>query len=253
MNGSLQLQDRREYSRSFLDEAYRTLEYNEGALFNALSFSNATTYELEEWLGKGDWLAIAKEVGAQKIFFGNDDSVIVVCELSSRQDVEAEIAIFRRAWCMARPQCLFMAFPDELRVYSLNHPPAQNAEEWEKIEPLVRVRQIVDVAEKLHDYRRERVESGRLFADGRFGSIEERADKRLIQDLKIVRQVLLNSGLDARYAHALIGRSIFIRYLEDRGVLTPAYFEQVAKGNPYWQELLSRQPEKLYLMPDWDK
>ena len=36
----------------------------------------------------------------------------------------------------------------------------------------------------------------------------------------------------------LIGRSIFIRYLEDRKILVPEYFERVAKGNSRWQNLL---------------
>ncbi|HYT44327.1 MAG TPA: N-6 DNA methylase, partial [Methylomirabilota bacterium] len=253
MNSFVQLPDQNESSRSFLDEAYQVLDYEKGALFNALSFPNSATDESEEWLEKGDWLALAQEVGAKKLFFVNDDPVIVFCELPNSRDVEAQIDMFRRVWCMARPQCLFMAFPDELRVYSLNRPPAQNGNEWEKVEPLKLVKHLADVAEKLHDYRREQVESGRLFADDRFGSIDERADKRLIQDLKIVRQLLLNRGLNAKYAHALIGRSIFIRYLEDREILTPTYFGQVARENPYWQELLSRKPEKPVLMPDWEK
>lgn len=253
MDSSVQLLGQHEPSRSFLDEAYQALGYKKGALFNALRLPISGASESEEWLEKGDWLALAQEVGAQKVFFVNNDPVIVFCELPSRHDIRAQIDMFRRAWCMARPQCLFMAFPDELRVYSLNRPPAQNMEEWKKIEPLELVKQIANVAEKLHEYRREQVESGRLFAENRFGSIGERADKRLIQDLKIIRQWLLDTGLDVKHTHALIGRSIFIRYLEDREILTPIYFEQVAKENPYWQELLSRKPEKLDLMSDWEK
>ena len=39
-------------------------------------------------------------------------------------------------------------------------------------------------------------------------------------------------------AHALIGRSILVRYLEDRGVLTRAYFERVTGGHLAWQHVL---------------
>jgi hypothetical protein len=93
---------------------------------------------------------------------------------------------------------------------------------WQEIKPLDVVRKAADVAETLQAYRREQVETGRLFQEKRFGDLEQRADKRLIQDLKLVRQALLNTGLKPRYAHALIGRSIFIRYLEDREILTSA-------------------------------
>jgi hypothetical protein len=78
------------------------------------------------------------------------------------------------------------------------------------------------------------VESGRLFADKRFGDLKNRADKALIRDLKTVRRELIDAGLSGsrvRFAHALIGRSIFIRYLEDRDILTEAYFPDLLRTN----------------------
>lgn len=93
-------------------------------------------------------------------------------------------------------------------------------------------------------YHRERVETGRLFAEERFGDVDQRADRRLIRDLQVVRRELLDAGLEMRHAHALIGRSIFVRYLEDREVLKPAYFDRVALANPEWQQLLAIAPQK---------
>jgi len=40
----------------------------------------------------------------------------------------------------------------------------------------------------------------------------------------------------------LIGRSIFIRYLEDREVLKEEHFRAVAGQNPSWMALLRRRP-----------
>jgi hypothetical protein len=85
------------------------------------------------------------------------------------------------------------------------------------------------------------VESGRLFADRRFGDLKNRADKALIRDLKTVRRELIDAGLSGnrvRFAHALIGRSIFIRYLEDRGILTEAYFLKIARQHAGWTDIL---------------
>ncbi|MHB1420732.1 MAG: HsdM family class I SAM-dependent methyltransferase, partial [Bacillota bacterium] len=46
-------------------------------------------------------------------------------------------------------------------------------------------------------------------------------------------------GENIKYAHSLIGRSIFIRYLEDRGILTKEYFETVADKDPVWRSQLN--------------
>lgn len=237
MSSSVQTPEHFESAHLFLNEAYRSLGFQEGALLKATNRPDSA----EDWLEKGDWLNLAKIVGAEAVFFVNNDPVVVFCEFKNTPDVEEQINTFRRVWCMARPQCLFMALPGELRVYSLNQPPAKNSIEWQNIRPLDIVRRVTDVAEKLQDYRREEIESGRLFADGRFGDIGQRSDRRLIQDLKTIRRLLIKMGLDkenVRYAHSLIGRSIFIRYLEDRGILTPAYFTNIATGNSDWGKIL---------------
>lgn len=238
---------------SFLREAYRSLGYENGNLFDAISHPLPATDEIKEWLEKGDWLVLAKKIGAEKVFFVKNDPVIVFCEFQDAGDVKGLINAFRQAWCMARPACLFIALPGELRVYSLNNSPARSTQDWEKTKPLAVAYRLSEVAEKLQAFRREEIESGRLFADKNFGDINERADKRLIQDLKAVRNALLDTGLKQRYAHALIGRSIFVRYLEDRGVLTPAYFEEVAKDNLGWQKILNEVPEKPALIFDVEK
>ena len=104
-----------------------------------------------------------------------------------------------------------------------------------------------EVAARLQDFHRDNVESGRIFGDKRFESLDNRADKALIRDLKIVRKRLMQAGLNGervRYAHSLIGRSIFIRYLEDRGILTEDYFLSVAGTGKGWTALLRNPPSR---------
>ena len=89
---------------------------------------------------------------------------------------------------------------------------------------------------------RSNIESGKVFEKGRFGDIKHRADKSLISDLKMVRSELIEAGLNGdnlKYAHALIGRSIFIRYLEDRDILTDDYFKKVARQKAGWTDLIN--------------
>ena len=103
------------------------------------------------------------------------------------------------------------------------------------------VQRASDVQRVLQKYHRSQIESGRLFEEHRFGS-DNRADQALIRDLGKVREALIADGLEVEYAHALIGRSIFVRYLEDRGILVEEYFREVAAQHPTWDAILDAAP-----------
>ncbi len=225
--------------RTFLDEVYRGLGYEEGALLNAVAYPEPGTREEQEWLEKGDWIALAHKVGAEKLFFvKNDPYLVFFTPGNDPHDEQILIETFRRAWCMARPLYLFIALIGELRVYRLDRPPVRDSNALQKNQQVEPIRHVSEVAEKLQAFRRELLELGHLPGDIYFGD-NQRADKRLIRDLKAIRKELLDTGLAPRYAHALIGRSIFIRYLEDRGVIDEEYFlDKVVKNNHLWREIL---------------
>lgn len=239
MSNTLSVVEQPETPRAFLDEVYKGLGYEKGALLNAVEHPEPGTYEEEEWLEKGDWLALAHKVGAEKIFFVKNDPILVFCALHHNpHDDQVLLDKFRRVWCMARPLYLFIALIGELRVYRLDRPPVRDANALQKNQQVEPIRLVSEVVERLQVFRREQLELGRLPGDIYFGD-DQRADKRLIRDLKAVRKELLDAGLKPKFAHALIGRSIFIRYLEDRGVIDEAYFlDRVAKDNPQWRQRL---------------
>jgi hypothetical protein len=215
-------------SRELLDAVYSRLGYAEGELLPAGEAPDTKTSSI--WTDKGDWLALAEKVKAETVFFVDNYPVIVFAEQKSDDPAEW-VHWFNSIWCMARPQVLFLARDGELSVFNLTKQPARRGEEPSRHDRLLDVvRATADVQDRLHRYRRDQVESGRLFEDGRFG-FDDRADRALVRDLGKVRQSLLEMGLHSGYAHALIGRSIFIRYLEDRRVLTEEYFRKVAKGD----------------------
>jgi hypothetical protein len=115
-----------ESPRAFLDAVYEHLEYYDGELLDTTTTPpQSNGNESEAWLEKGDWLALAKRINAEKVFFVENDPVIVFCQLQDK-DEQSLLNIFRRTWCMARPQCLFVARPGELLVYSLNNHPVRN-------------------------------------------------------------------------------------------------------------------------------
>ena len=234
----------------FLDAAYDQLDFRRGDLVRSdLSFSDP------EWVQKGDWAALAKHVGADRVFFVKENPVVVFAKHDS-DDPEALRQLFRKVWCMSRPNLLFLASPGALAVYDLTKAPARIPDEWRKHEALDTVSDVSKVAERLKAYHRAQIETGKLFEERRFGTAKHRADKSLIQDLRTVRAGLITEGLaneNLKYAHALIGRSIFIRYLEDRGVLTRKYFHKIAEGNRKWRNILESSSDTPYANPEMDE
>lgn len=236
---------RTQASSGLLDIAYDCLDYaaGEGECFLAAS-QKAGDFPEWTWLEKGDWLSLAKQVGIERVFFVRNNPVIVFAR-SHTDDQHVLRELYHRAWSMAQPRLLFLAKPGELTVYDLAQRPPKPDEDFDSLKPLAIARSMAEVAEQLKHFRREEIETGHVFeVERRFGrDLSGRADKALIHDLKAVRHELIAGGLSGenlKYAHALIGRSIFIRYLEDRGILTGDYFRKVARGHPEWTRILDQ-------------
>jgi type I restriction-modification system DNA methylase subunit len=236
----------------FLQQAYIDLDLRNGDL---IEVKDTDSLDEREFIDKAQWLNLCRYINrnnsfkAESIFFVENNPVIVFVN-STETDESRLHEIYNKIWCMANPRLLFISTQGELNVYDLADKPVRKSEE---LNPLETVKKAADIASILKKFRRESVESGEVFGDERFGKIDSRADKALIDDIKTLRKELFKEGLDGdklKYAHALIGRSIFIRYLEDRGILTKDYFFRVAGEKPEWQKLLEGQPSKPDLYPE---
>jgi hypothetical protein len=182
--------------------------------------------EADVWREVGDWLLLGARVGAERIFFVNNDPVLVFSSIPSGADESEIISAYRRVWSMARPRCLFLAIGEELRVYGLDSPPPRSDVEGERLEPLEIVERAADVGKALERFHRDSLESGATF-EVLPSSAAGRADQRLLRDVQMATRALIGTGLDQRRSHSLIERAVLIRYLEDRGVLTESYFDEV--------------------------
>ncbi len=208
----------------------------EGCLLPATA--SPTPGNSHEWTDKGDWLKLANTLEADSVFFVENDPVLILANLPEGTE-EAEF--FNRIWCMARPQILFLAREGELAVYKLSAPPVGRGEIVRSNVRLLELAQsVAEISEKLADFSRVSIESGNLLGDERFGTGYFRADRALVHDLKIVRTQLTagEDRLSDEVAHSLIGRALFVRYLEDREVLVREYFEGIARQNESWKKIL---------------
>jgi Eco57I restriction-modification methylase len=241
-------------ANELLTAAYEQLEFDQGALVPATSQPHSTT--LKDWLDRGDWQTLAAQVGAERIFFVNRDPVIVFAKFEGNSPTTLR-SLYERIWCMSRPQLLFLASPGQLSIFDLTKPPPRPDEAISDGSRLITVAtSILEVQSKLRDYDRERIETGLVFGDERFSDSANRSDRALIRDLKTVRQKLLTIPRRAgakrpelRHLHSLIGRAIFIRYLEDREILLPGYFENVAARRQEWTRLLAQSPSAPAVEP----
>lgn len=229
-----------------LETLYDVLDFQSGSLLPT-SAEPTSGMSHHDWLEKGEWLAAGKRAGAERVFFVENNPVIVFAECNSDL-LEEKAKAFNRIWSLARPRLLFLACPGTIDVLDLAQKPFSISElkkdasgKRRKLKTLATLYVIQKAAQELQEFHRDNIESGKVFGDHRFGDLANRADKALIRDLKTVRRELIQAGLSGeqvRHAHAIIGRSIFIRYLEDRGILTKDYFFEIARRNTGWVKLL---------------
>jgi type I restriction-modification system DNA methylase subunit len=228
-----------------LNQIYEELDFKSGSLLEAVESPKRNQRLQNEWLNKGEWLSAAKRAGAERVFFVRDDPVVVFTKIKTN-DLSSKIRALNSAWSLARPRILFLESPGELTVLDLAKPPInlltdnKNSltEQWNR--HYILLEKTAQVSQELQKFHRENIESGKIFAEKYFGDLHNRADVSLIRDLKDVRTTLIAQGLLPKIAHALIGRSIFVRYLEDRGVLTKEDFISIARKKSGRLELLKQ-------------
>ncbi len=242
------------HSVPLLDEVYEKLDYQSGDLFDV--GINRSSVGIENYISKGQWLDTCFSINSRnqfhidKIFFVQDNPIIVFVDANTIEQ-EKIFNVYNEVWSLARPRLVFVQNDSAITVYDLASNPARSNED---LTPLSKtINEAKQILKELKRYRRESIESGTVFGDEHFDSVNKRADLSLINDLKQARSRLFDHGLNGenlKYAHALIGRSIFIRYLEDRGVLTKEYFTKVAKGNKKWLNIIETPIEATFYRID---
>jgi hypothetical protein len=171
-----------------LNVVYNDLDYNSGELLPATN-KPVSSLSAHDWIEKGEWLTAAKKAGVDKMFFVGNNPVAVFAQCID--DLKEKIRAFNKIWCLARPRILFLATPGEMNVLDLARGPVrinnENSDQEQKefeSKSLKILRDLTKVTQELQDYHRDNIESGRVFENGRFGNIKNRADKALINDLK---------------------------------------------------------------------
>ncbi len=182
------------------------------------------------------WQEIRDKLQIDAAYFHGNIPVVYFKELQTVND-DYLWDLHRSLWNHNRAPLLIAVLPQEVRVYNCFAPPQRDSGRlFAENGPLLKqaVQQVTNVLElrrELSEYGRREIVSGR-FARSQQGEFnrEQRVDNRLLENLRHVRRYLIDDGLSEPVTNSLLGRSIFVRYLEDRGVINEDYFGRFDSG-----------------------
>src|SRR3989440_3189744 len=162
-------------------------------------------------------------------------------------DTAALAQLYRSVWSQGKAPLLYVISRQDILVFNgYDGPPSRDNpdeilsnDEAHRHRLLHHLQSLYDIetarqeiADKLRYYRRILLDTGAFWQteEGQRINREKRADQRLLDAMGELRRRLLAKKLSSEIAYALLGRSIFIRYLEDRGILTETLVAQITNG-----------------------
>jgi len=169
--------------------------------------------------------------------------------------------LHKNVWSQSKAPLLFVTLPNEIRIYNGYEPPPKPAEKFDAssrlLQSLTRLTDSLTAQQKIrtqlveNNYERIYLETGAFWntTEGKKVNYQNRADQQLVESMGQMRKLLEGKGLSNHVSYTLLGRSIFIRYLEDRGVLTPDCIEQMTDGEvSSYPDALESSRQVTYLL-----
>ena len=168
--------------------------------------------------------------------------------------------LHKNVWNQSKVPLLYVILPHEIRVYNSYATPTETPEEFARGGNLLRRLEELTSVETArrrirnelvgHKYDRLHLDTGVFWTtpDGQRIRRESRADQCLLRAMNQVRRHLLQGGLSNEHAYALLGRSILVRYLEDRGILTSEWISYLTDGRVDGYRAALPDPDTTYLL-----
>jgi hypothetical protein len=149
-----------------------------------------------------------------------DIPVVYVCRAESRTEADA---IHRLVWNQNIVPFLLVACPDVLRLYAgFRYVPEAVAKGAERsrgvLQPAIDFDRVADV---LNAFRAAAIDNGHLWTSwGNEVTSDSRVDWTLLENLRVLGDLLLREGLPRSLAHSLIGKFVYLHYLRARRILS---------------------------------
>lgn len=174
------------------------------------------------------WRDLQAKCDVDAAYFSGAVPLVAFVEADSQEDIPDA---HRRLWNFGRVPILIAATTENVFALSCFDRPTRPGS---PAPVLASARHGQSLSKVLADFSRFDVEAGRasMRHPGRFQR-RTRVDRSLLVNLRVLRDRLLTTGASASAAEELIGRSIFIRYLEDRMILSPEHLQQLGAPPSY--------------------
>lgn len=179
------------------------------------------------------WRELRRKAGVASAYFRGGVPLIAFAHASSTREIEH---LHRRLWNLSRVPILLAATPEEIAAYSCFIGPGPHGE----LSDALLQRTTPGTPEVLQEFSRFHVESGSVATRYRPKfKRSARVDRHLLDNLRALRKRLSGEDERRRAVDQLIGRSIFIRYFEDRGILSAEHLQELTPHNSYLEVLKS--------------
>ena len=170
-----------------------------------------------------------------------DGSACIYFKSVGSEPTDEEMARWHKAaWNHGLARMLWVCTPTQIRVFNAFAPPPEELTGIKSRDVLL----FESVAGQLEDLKsksltRERIESGEFWFGpiGRRINRQTRIDEQLAEDLSLAAEKLAERGLVGIQAHRLLLRTVFIAYLEAKGILPDALFDGLGVGT--FEDVLS--------------
>lgn len=147
------------------------------------------------------------------------------------------------AWNQGLAPMLWVITPAKVLIYNSYAKPTIEDEDAPDRHLIRFFEQTAEGLRKLNEFAgRLEIESGRFWQQEDAKQIDrrERVDAALLKDLAEAERQLVEGGLDRHIAHTLLGRSVFVAYLQDRGILKPQFFRSRFGAETFTEVLSSK-------------
>ena len=164
---------------------------------------------------------------------------------------EAIAAIRKTVWNHGKIPTLWIVSPDRLRIYNSFARPRQGDDTDATSHLLKEVTEISKQLPRLREFHKQSFDTGSFWQSGPGKAIRpsQRVDSALHRDLVDTKGALEHEGLDPVVAQMLLGRAVFVQYLEDRRILQASHFRPHS-GATTFRDTLSDLPG-TYSFFDW--
>jgi type I restriction-modification system DNA methylase subunit len=170
------------------------------------------------------------KLNADAIFELSGSPCIYFTNLSQAEPDPSELAALRKtAWNQGLAPMLWVITPTKVLLYNCYARPAPDDEKYPERHLIELFELTENSLRQLNDFAgRLQLESGRFWQHEKARQIDrrQRVDAALLADLEEAERLLVKAGLEPAVAHALLGRSIFVAYLHDRGILGSNFFRE---------------------------